>query len=208
MLLYHSLYLDRLACILSLPWVWLPLILLFLYMLIRNNNPQELVLILVSLLFTIVFTNQTIYLLQTFLSSPTISKTAVVLALNYHKEGAGLPATLIPAAPAVFMFLALLVRHRNLNFCLAAWAVLCSWTRQYLSIVSTTEWLSEFLVGVVIGVVFYKVYALLHQHIGIKRLHRVHALRTITGYDEADLRLLVLAHAFTFLVIGFFAFLP
>lgn len=204
---YHSLFLDSLASVLLHPALWLPLMLLFVYVLIRNNNLQELLLIFVLLFATVLLANQGIYILQSYFSPSTLSKTAVILALNYHREGVGLLAILIPAAPAVGIFLAFLVRHRNLMLCLAAWSLLNNWTRLYLSIVSPLEWGSEFIGELLLGSLMYILFLKLHKRINSSHLVRIHAVRTLTGYSEADVRLIVLGHALTFLLIAFLAFL-
>lgn len=204
---YHSLFLDSLASVLSYPALWLPLMLLFMYVLIRNNNLQELLWIFLFLFSTVVLANQGIYILQSYFSPDTLSKDMVILALNYHREGVGILASLIPAAPAMGIFLALLVRHRNLTLCLVAWSILNSWTRLYLSIVSPLEWGSEFVGQLLLGTLMYLLFMTWHKRINSPHLKRKHAVRTLTGYSEADIRLIILGHALTFLLIAFLAFL-
>ena len=177
------------------------------YVLIRNNNLQELLWIFLFLFSTVVLANQGIYILQSYFSPDTLSKDMVILALNYHREGVGILASLIPAAPAMGIFLALLVRHRNLTLCLVAWSILNSWTRLYLSIVSPLEWGSEFVGELLLGTLMYLLFMRWHKRINSPHLKRKHAVRTLTGYSEADIRLIVLGHALTFLLIAFLAFL-
>lgn len=204
---HHSAYVDGMAALVTTPFVWLPLALMLLYLIIRGSRTMVDVVRCVLLLSLAVAVSQVCgYFLSGLIYGPGGSsewalRDGIVQTLGARQYG--LYSLLTANAICVAVFVSLLVCYRRLTFTLLFWAVLNAWARVYLGAGSVAYELSCLAVGAAFGFTAWETNRLLLRRSGAATEHNVTPLRTRTGFATADCRLVICAAAFLFLLITF-----
>lgn len=204
----HSLFADSLAVTATQTIIWIPLVLVLLYLLIRNNDLTGIFGTILALALCILIADQTassIFKPLVCRYRPTQDPHIMYLldVVNGYRGGRyGFFSSHAANTMAIATFLALMVRHRTLTIWLFSWALLNCWTRVYLGV----HYFGDLLVGTVWGIFTgWAVYKLWWRYCpGIKARTERNASRsnfTAGGFSIGSVRLLISGLAATYLYI-------
>lgn len=203
----HSAYADGLADLVTLPFVWLPLALMLVYLIIRGSTSMINILrITLLLLVCVLFSHVLGYVFDSCVYG---DEGTIGWALRNgitQTQGArqyGVYSLLTTNAMSVAVFVSLLVRYRRLTLTLLFWAVLNAWASVYMGADSAGFELLSLATGGILGIAAWGGYKILSRADHATTPQKANALRTATGYPTADCRLVVCAAATLFLIITF-----
>lgn len=202
---HHSTYVDDMASLVTTPFVWMPLALMLLYLIIRRSRTMVDVLRTVLLLsLSVAVSHVCGYFLSGLIYGPGGSsewalRDGIVQTLGARQYG--LYSLLTANAICVAVFVSLLVRYRRLTFTLLFWAVLNAWARVYLGAGSVTYEVSCLAAGAAFGWAAWEIDLLLMRCSRADVELKATPLHTRTGFATADCRLVICAAAFLFLLI-------
>lgn len=204
----QSLYVDALATTVSQTVTWLPLALVLLYLIIRNNDWAGIIGTVIAIALCITIADQVASsvfkpLVGRFrpAQDPLIMYTVDVV--NGYRGGRfGFFSSHAANTMAVATFVALAVKDRALAFWLYSWVLLNCWSRIYLGV----HYCGDILVGLVWGaLVGWGLYRLWFAFCpGIKERCLRNASRsgfTRGGYGVSTVHILILGFAFTYLFV-------
>lgn len=204
----HSLFADSLAVTATQTIIWLPLILLLLYLIIRNNDLFGILGTVLALSLCILIADQvasSIFKPLVCRFRPTQDPHIMYLldVVNGYRGGRyGFFSSHAANTMAVATFLSLMVRHRALTIWLYSWAFVNCWTRVYLGVHYVGDLLVGTLWGVLVGWTIYKVW--MRYCPGVKVRFARNASRvnfTAGGFSVGSVHLLVSGLAVTYLYI-------
>ncbi len=206
-------YLDRVAVLVSHTTTWLPLALVLLYVIIRNNNLRVILSIILALALCITFSDQ----IASSIFKPLVCRFrpaqdpalmyAIDVVSGYRGGRYGFFSSHAANTFAVATFLTLLMRDRTLSLWLCSWALVNCWSRVYLGVHYVTDILAGALCGILVATIIYLCW---HRAIRFHLAQRNQLLAhrtgySSTGYNTRSLHLFVIAVALTYLIIAFSA---
>lgn len=203
-----SLFLDGVAGIFTSVVIWLPLALVLLYMIVRNNNTKRMIWLIVMIALTIVCCDQ----ISSSLFKPLVARfrptqDPVMLHLvdkvnGYTGGQYGFVSSHAANSFGIAVFVIWLVRDRFFTFSVLLWAVLNSLIRTYLGVHFFGDILCGAILGAVIGSAIYWLYVLFS---GSRNLiihkHTSENLFTQSGYLLNDVALFSSTLFSTFVLI-------
>lgn len=207
----HSLYLDGIAWSATATATWLPLLLVLLYIIVRNNDLRGIFGIVLCLALCILLADQvasTVFkpLVGRFRPTNDPSLMYSVDVVNSYRGGRyGFFSSHAANTMAVATFLALLIRNRTLTLWLYSWALLNCWTRVYLGV----HYVGDLLVGTLWGCFTgWAVYSLWRRFMPASARERADLIAkrsgmTSTGYSLSHAHLLVSCLAITYVFVAF-----
>lgn len=207
-----SLYLDGLAWTATQTATWLPLSVVLLYLVIRNNDLAGVCGIVLCIALSITLADQ----MASTVCKPLFARYrpandpilmyAVDVVNGYRGGRYGFFSSHAANTVAVATFVALLVRNRTLTYWLYSWAALNCWTRAYLGV----HYVGDLTVGCIWGgLVGWGVYKLWLRFMPRSQRQRMAlgsarpASFTATGYSIGSVHLLISALAVTYIFIAF-----
>lgn len=201
-----SLFWDGVMMTATATITWIPLACVLFYVLIKNNNMREMLLIVGLIAFTILLADQ-------FSSSfckpffhrfrPThdpIIMYQVDVVNNYRGGMYGFISSHAANTFGVFVFLTLLIKNTCFTYSLLSWALLNCYTRIYLGVHYPGDILCGTLWGILVGLLTYYIYVRAHKRISSNRAY-FSSQYTSTGYLTADVHLLIFAILLSYLYI-------
>lgn len=200
----HSIYWDTFFMTVTSTVVWLPLVAVLLYVLIRNNATYNVFLVILFIGLSILFADQMASgickpYFERFRPTHEPSIMYTVKVVNGYRGGLyGFFSSHAANTFAVAVFVSLLIRRLRLSIVLFIWAIQNTWSRVYLGV----HYAGDLLVGVVwgslVGSLMYFIMKKISKH---KNAHLISSTYTATGYRVADADLLYAAFVLTFLYI-------
>lgn len=209
----HSLYIDGLAWTITHTSTWIPLALLLIYVLIRNNDLMGVCITVGAIGLCILLADQ----MASSICKPLFERWrpandpllmySVDVVNGYRGGRYGFFSSHAANTMAVATFVALLMRHRLLTYWLYSWALLNCWTRVYLGV----HYVGDLLVGSAWGIfVGWLVWRLCKSHSTTLKARRTQfACRpdfTSGGYSIGTVHLFISGIALTYLAIAIKAF--
>jgi len=152
-----SLFLDRVAWVATSTVVWVPLALVLLYVVIRNNDLQGVFLTILSVACCILIADQvasTVFkpLVARYRPAQDPHLMYLIDTVNGYRGGLyGFFSSHAANTFAVATFVSLLLRRRTLAAVLCAWALFNCWTRVYLGVHYVGDLLCGMLFGILTG---------------------------------------------------------
>lgn len=203
-----SLFLDGIAMTATATSTWLPVAVVLLYVILRNNNWTNALLILAGLALCILFADQ----VASGICKPLLSRYrpsndpeimyAVDIVNNYRGGKYGFFSSHAANTFAVSTFISLLIRHSRLTAFLFSWALLNCWTRVYLGVHYVGDLTAGAIWGTLVGAAMYYAIAFLRERNSGSNRYSTRSFRAIS-YAKSDIALLILCISLTYLFIPF-----
>lgn len=207
----HNDFFDGFMFWITDKFVWIPLYISIIYVIIKNKK-HETLLIAIGIILTIVFADQ-------FASGfckplferlrPSHDPSIDLLVHTVRGDKGDLYGFISSHAANTFglaMFTALLFKNTWYSFMIFMWAILNSYSRIYLGVHFPIDILFGALSGVFIAWMFYALYLLLKKKLPQYRysIHKTN-IRTNVDYPQKDLRIVFLTMLTTLFFIMLFA---
>lgn len=187
-----SLFWDNLMEGITSTVAWLPVGVVLIYLVIKNNTMREAGLVVLFFALTILLADQFSssfckpYFARFRPTQDPLLMYLVDVVDGYRGGRYGFISSHAANTFGVCMFLSLLLRNRWMTFSLVLWAALCSYSRIYLGVHYPGDIFFGTLWGLVSGALCYLLYAYLHRKIAPER-RLVSTQYTPSGYAVADL---------------------
>ena len=209
-----SLFLDRLAVIATSTWTWMPIALVLLYVVLKNNSRRNVITVLIFVALCILFADQ----VASGICKPYFERLRPARELNllqhidvvngYRGGMYGFFSSHAANTFAVATFVSLLIRSRGLTFLLYSWALLNCWTRLYLGVHYIGDILIGVLWGLFVGISLFVVWRRwVCDNIVSSSTART-GMITSGGYQVNDVMWLTFSILLTYVIIIIISFLP
>ena len=206
----NSLYLDGVMKIYTSTSVWIPVALVLLLIVLKNNSLRGILLTVLAVALTIVATDQ----ISSNLIKPLVGRLRpcndpsimhLIDTFNgYRSGGYSFMSSHACNSFGIFTIVSLIIRNRTLSLSLFLWAAINSFSRIYLGVHFPGDILCGALVGIAIGFVVYLVYGFLRKRIEYSSV-RITANYTRSGYLVDDVQMMTAAIYATFVFISIYA---
>ncbi len=207
----QSLYLDGVAWTATRTLTWIPLAIVLLYVIVRDNNLRGIWHVVLGIALSILLADQ----MASSVFKPLVARWRpthnpeimyMIDVVNGYRGGNyGFFSSHASNTWAIAMFVSLLARRRFLTISLASWALLNCWTRVYLGVHYLGDLAVGTLWGLFVGWAFYRLtvtgVVIEHHPLRIKRAlsPAANRMRPTSG------KILVIALLLTYLYIAFSA---
>jgi undecaprenyl-diphosphatase len=205
-----SLYMDGVMKVYTSTVVWIPVALVLLFIVLKNNTPRTSLLVVLAVALTVIATDQ----MSSHLIKPLVGRLRpcqdpaimhLVDTVNgYCSGGYSFTSSHACNSFGLFVIISLIIRNRLLSLSLLVWATINSFSRIYLGVHYPGDILCGALVGSAIGVVMYLIYSYVHRKIEYSS-RRITANYTSSGYLVSDVQAMVAAIYATFVFISIYA---
>ena len=205
-----SLYMDGVMKIYTSTSVWIPVALVLLFVVLKNNSPRGAILTVLTVALTIVATDQmSSHFIKPLVArlrpcnDPTIMH--LIDTVNGYRSG-GYSFTSSHACNSfgIFAIVSLIIRNRVLSLSLLLWASINGYSRIYLGVHFPGDILCGAILGTTIGVLVYLLYCFIRKRIEYSSV-RITANYTRSGYLVSDVQWVTTAIYATFLFISIYA---
>ncbi len=205
-----SLYMDGVMKVYTTTIVWIPVALVLLFVVIRNNTPRVSLLTILAVALTIVACDQ----VSSGVIKPLVARLRpahdpafmhLVDTFNgYRSGGYSFVSSHACNSFGIFTIVSLIVRNRALSLTLLMWAVINSFSRIYLGVHYPGDVLCGALLGTSIAIVIYLVFVFIRKRIDNSSV-RITAQYTSSGYLVDDVHMVTATIYTIFLFISIFA---
>ncbi len=193
----NNVFLDQMMQLLTSGFTWIPLYIVLLVIVIRNNETMgQIVLVIGAALLCVALADGlTDGLVKPLaarlrpLNDPFVKYTIHTVGHPLMKDFSFCSAHAANTM-AIAMFFALLVRSKMLIWTLFAWSMVNCWTRLYLGVHYPSDIVCGLLLGSIVGVVIYILYHKMYCRISPK-IKYISNQYTSTGYDHDDIDILM-----------------
>ena len=193
--------------------IWIPLILVLFYILMKNNSLKDFLLLLLFVVLVVTFTDITSsWICKPFFARwrPTNDPELMYLVDvvdNIRGGKYGFTSSHAANSFGIATFLMLLVKNRALSLSLILWAALNAFTRIYLGVHYPGDILAGAFIGVTVGWGFYRLYRYIIKH-QKRNAHRdwISTQYTKSGYLVSDVYLFLMVMYGTFAAIPLISF--
>lgn len=208
----NSLFIDGLAWTATQTATWLPLLIVLLYVVIKNNNLGGVLRVVLGIALAILIADQ----VASSIFKPLVERWrpsnnpefmyAVDVVKGYRGGNYGFFSSHAANTMAVATFLAFTIKNRVLTFWLYSWCLLNCWSRVYLGVHYVGDLLTGCLWGFIVGWAMYRffIYRYEHQKNALPQQTSASISQVLTThYSLASLHIFIYALALTYLYIIF-----
>ena len=206
-----SLYMDGFMRLFSSTSVWIPVAIVLLVILFKNNRLGSFIAAVLMIALTVFLCDR----LSSGYIKPMVgrlrpSNEPLILdqidIVNGSRYGSyGFISSHAANCFGLFMFLSLLIRQKALSITLFLWALIDSFSRVYLGVHYPGDILCGALFGMLVGGVVYLIYWIFTRRIQTGP-GKITSFYTSTGYLMEDVQLILVALYLTFTFIALYSF--
>ena len=205
-----SLYMDGVMKVYTSTMVWIPVALVLLFVLLKNNTPRISILAVLAVVLTIVACDQvSSHLIKPLVgrlrpcNDPTIMH-LIDTVNGYRSGGYSFVSSHACNSFGIFTLVSLMIRNRTHSLSLLLWAAINAFSRIYLGVHYPGDILCGALLGAVIGTVVYLIFNFIRHKVEYSSV-RITANYTPSGYLVDDVRMVTAAIYATFVFISIYA---
>lgn len=209
----ENIFLDSFVLTLTSAYTWIPLYASLLYLVIKNNeNWQKIMLIIGTVALGLFIVNGTnlgivkpLIARARPLNSPDLQ--GIVVSVNHYvADGYSFFSSHAANAFVLAVFFSLLVRDRIFSILMIVWSIIVSLTRPYLGVHYPSDVLVGMIFGSSVAVLIYFLYLRMYIRFSDK-LHYISTKYTRTGYSFADIDVVICVLILSFIYAAFRAVL-
>lgn len=181
-----SVFLDRLATTATSTLTWLPLALVFFWLIVRTHHLRDACVVILATSLCVLLADQ----IASGIFKPWVARFRpsqdpalqhlVDVVDGYRGGRYGFFSSHAANTVALATFSSLLVRSRLFSLCVVLWAIINCWTRVYLGVHYVGDILAGVLCGLIVGTL---VYALLCRCLVSERSYSNMSIHTQSGYS-------------------------
>ena len=207
-----SLYMDGFMKLFTGTWIWMPLAIIILFVLFKNNKFHHFLLLALMIALTVYVCDRVSSgVIKPWVCRLRPSQDPALLdqidIVNGARSGLyGFFSSHAANSFGIFMFLALVFRNRGLTLSMLVWALITSFSRIYLGVHYLGDVLCGAIFGMAVGALAYLLYLLLGNR--LKRSpQKITDFYTTTGYLKEDILYIRCTIYLTYLFIIIYTFI-
>ena len=201
-----SAYWDAVMWIITKTVTWIPLLLVVVYVILKNCGWRQALLILVSMAIAVVLADQ----ISSSIIKPFVMRWrpthdvalagSVDTVFSYTGGRYGFVSSHAANSFALFALLSLIFRSRLMTFWLFVWALITSYSRIYLGVHFPGDIVCGALLGLFIGWVTYRLYYFINSNMSTDRMYFSNAY-TSSGFLHSDMQLITFMLMLTYVAV-------
>lgn len=208
-----NLFIDYFLITLTNAYTWIPLYASLLYLVIKNNeNWQKIMLIIGVIVLGLILVNGiNLGIVKPYIARPRPLNNPSLYGLvesvqGYRADGFSFFSSHTANAFVLMVFFSLLVRDRLFTISMVVWSLVVSFTRSYLGVHYPSDVFVGMMFGSGIALIIYYLYHRIYIHFSDK-LHYISSRYTRTGYSFADIDFVLCVLVLSFIYAAFRAVL-
>ncbi len=210
----ESLFWDGCMKVYTSMLIWLPLALMLVYVLVKNNNMKDFLLLLLMVVAVVGLTD----IISSGICKPSFERWRptrdpvlmymIDIVSGTRGKDFGFTSSHAANSFGIAMFVILLIKNRILTISLLLWASMNAFTRIYLGVHYPGDIVAGTIIGVTVGVLMYALYRFIKKRQGRGNTRDwISEKYTKSGYLISDVYLLLLTMYATFALIPVISFL-
>lgn len=202
----NSVYWDAVMWIVTQTVTWIPLLLVLLYVVMKNSSWRSLLLFVLAMALTVALADR----LSSGVIKPLVMRWrpthdatflhTIDTVFGYTGGRFGFVSSHAANTFSLFVLLSLILRSGVMSVALFLWACLSSYSRIYLGVHFPGDILCGALLGMAVGFIVYLLYAFLASRLDVSRQYYSTAY-TSSGFLQSDMHVLLLTFAVTYAAI-------
>lgn len=197
-----SLFLDQFFVTVTSPYTWIPLYLVLLYLVVRNNESvSRIMLIVCCTIFCILLSDIVVDVIVKPMVGrwrPThdpLIKDTIDVVNNIRETKFGFFSAHASNTFSIALFFCLLVRNRVFTLTMVSWSLINCYTRVYLGVHFPFDILVGLCWGAVAGTTSYLLFRYIDKRVS-SDVHYISTQYTATGYSLRDIYIVLLIFSF------------